>query len=101
MVISFVFYTAFPSTSTNSTGLLKRQAATSQVVSVLLTSRKSEAKKQKKKIKVNHTSIAREIIGGEVHDKKCEFESLQKVKSSQSSTKWIQMVLTYPKIEYL
>ena len=32
------------------------QVANSQVVSVLLTSRKSEAKKQKKKIKVNHTS---------------------------------------------
>jgi len=33
------------------------QVANSQVVSVLLTSRKSEAKKQKKKIKVNHTSV--------------------------------------------
>ena len=33
------------------------QVANSQVVSVLLTSRKSEARKQKKKIKVNHTSV--------------------------------------------
>lgn len=37
------------------------QGATSQVVSVLLTSRKSEAKKQKKKIKVNHTSARRVV----------------------------------------
>ena len=52
------------------------QVATSQVVYVLLTSRKSEAKKQKKKIKVNQTSDARELIVG--------IESLQLLPTSSN-----------------